>query len=169
MEVAAEKLHDEVREYKADHARWPKFDCPTIVCGHQYKGREGCFRNIEACLFAHWKPLKGEWKYHNQVKLNKTCTFWLSGDCYKTAEECEYAHEQLDEVAVHKPNTCPFWYDNYCGRGPPCLKGNGCKFSHEITPYIAFNPKTRAEPRKYLSYHMQKWMRDELLPLADFD
>lgn len=151
MEIAVERLHKEVREFEADPLTWPKFACPTIVCGYMYKNHEGCFRSIDECVYAHWKPLKGEWKFHDQAKQKKTCSFWLTGNCFKPANVCEFAHERLDEVAVFTPRTCPFWYENYCGRGRPCVKGTTCKFSHEITPYIAFNPMTKAEARKCLS------------------
>jgi hypothetical protein len=150
-QVAAHALHQQARDYKKDPERRPKFNSPVIVCTFQFKNLNGCFRE-ENCAFAHWKPLKGGWEFHlHKTAERKTCPYWAKGRCRFNAEQCEFAHEMLPEMAdfAEKPYlTCPFWYANQYEGMAPCTRGSNCTFAHELTPTIAYNPRTKSGPRK---------------------
>ena len=150
-------LYEQAREYNSTPEKWPKFNIPAIVCGYHFRKAEGCFRGTE-CAYAHWKPtgvMEGEWKYHDHGQIRKTRAYWMRGNCNKSAETCQFAHEETDEVAEVAPwanaaLVCPFWFSNQYESGAPCSKGDRCKFSHQLGPKIAYNPRTKALPREYI-------------------
>jgi hypothetical protein len=151
VNLAPLKLHYQAREYEQRPEQWPKFNGTTIVCGFEYRHQEGCYRGYD-CAYAHWKPLRSKWRYHD--KNMKTCSFWARGICNKSAEQCAFAHEMLDEVAEIDAGsffaiTCPFWFREKYENGQPCNKGEKCKFAHEIRPTIAGNPRKGTPLRKY--------------------
>lgn len=111
---------------QAEARRWsPKFGRPLVsaplTCGYWYMNGF-CKLSVDGCMFAHWNtgkltgfggrpPQAIPWERDGAIselalKQIKTCFFWAIGKCIKPAEECQFAHRLLDQIA-HPPAGWP--------------------------------------------------------------
>lgn len=146
MPVATSELHQQSR----DPGRLPKFQIPTIVCGHHYDKRsfDGCFRG-DQCHFAHWKPVT-DYKYHDRPLT--TCKFWLQGRCNRAQGECLHDHIIDEEFQMVRSKaydlTCPFWLNGRCKKIDA-----QCLYIHALRPQVA-SSRHRGPPSKFRFFHV---------------
>ena len=99
----------------------------------------------------------------NQAPLSGllTCYFWASGLPCKYGKDCNFEHNDLQEVAPVNNQlgkdqvTCWFWFTRHCNKRP-----EECKFSHRMTRYLA--PDNASGPSRRLGLNEKpRWMTSQ--------
>jgi hypothetical protein len=132
----------------------PPYDRP--VC--RYWQHSNCWLSAKKCRFLHEFPPSSldaiqqrspdstRKVSKSSLKVQKTCPFWLRGDCNRSDESCNFVHEQLAEVASFVPppvsgrsryeKICPYWADGFCTK-----TAEKCKYLHEFIDNTAIARK----------------------------
>ncbi|KAE9979373.1 hypothetical protein EG327_007053 [Venturia inaequalis] len=93
-------------------------------------------------------------------KIPQTCAFWYyNGRCRKTAENCDYVHEKLDEIADFNraAKICPFWLSRD-GCNKPASE---CMFLHHRVEGIPVGELPHTRSRKHVAQ-----INPNIIPLA---